>query len=122
MTPESIDDSGLLFRQDPQRAPSFFSDPDVGRLLAMVNVLAGEVAVLRARLDTHERLAGAAGVFDRAKVEAYAPDAAAFAERQAETKALIARVCRPLTDAVEALVDDEKAAATLAARVAASPR
>ncbi len=68
-------------------------------LLAMVTALAGELAVLRERLDTSERLLDAAGVVSREKIEAFAPDAAATTEREALRKNLISRVFRPLRDA-----------------------
>jgi hypothetical protein len=68
-------------------------------LLAMVTALAGELAVLRERLDTSERLLEAAGVLPRGKIETFAPDAAGTAEREALRKNLIGRVFRPLRDA-----------------------
>jgi hypothetical protein len=36
--------------------PYFFDDPNIDKLLAMFMALVSEVAVLRERLDTHERL------------------------------------------------------------------
>ena len=61
----------------------FFSDPDVDRLLSMVVALAGEVAVLHGRLDTHERLAAQGNLPTAAAVEAYAvsPELAAAREQ-----------------------------------------
>ena len=47
----------------------------------MVMALAGEVSVLRERVDTIERLADEKGVLTRADVEAFRPDDAALAER-----------------------------------------
>jgi hypothetical protein len=68
-------------------------------LLAMVTALTGELAVLRERLDTAERLLDAAGVLPRATIETFEPDAAQTAEREALRKSLIGRVFRPLRDA-----------------------
>ena len=67
-------------------------------LLAMVTALAGELAVLRERLDSSERLLDAAGVLAREKIETFTPDAAATAERESLRKNLISRVFRPLRD------------------------
>ena len=39
------------------KKPTFFADPQVDKLMAIVMALAGEVSVLRERLDTVERLA-----------------------------------------------------------------
>ena len=68
-------------------------------LLAMVTALAGELAVLRERLDTAERLLEAQGVLPRARIEAFVPDAQQTAERETLRKNLIGRVFRSLRDA-----------------------
>jgi hypothetical protein len=68
-------------------------------LLAMVTALAGEIAVLRERLDTAERLLDAAGVVPRAHIEGFTPDEAQTAEREVLRKNLISRVFRPMRDA-----------------------
>jgi hypothetical protein len=72
--------------------------------------------VLRSRLDTHERLAGAAGVFDRAAVEGYEPDEGAAAERRRETQALIGRVFDVLRRETQALAEDASLQRRLADR------
>lgn len=71
------------------------------RLLAMVAALASELAVLRDRLDTFERLADASGLVARAAIEDYHPDAAALADRDAQRQRLIAKIFRPLKDDAE---------------------
>lgn len=81
--------------------------PTEDRLLAMVAALTSEVAVLRSRLDTLERLAEQAGVLDRAAIEAFAPDAAAETEREALRTRLIDKVFRPLRDAARRAAGDE---------------
>jgi hypothetical protein len=68
-------------------------------LLAMVTALACEIAVLRERLDTSERLLDAAGVLPRARIESFTPDDAQTAEREDLRKNLISRVFRPMRDA-----------------------
>jgi hypothetical protein len=71
------------------------------RLLAMVAALASELAVVRDRLDTLERLADASGMVPRAAIEDYVPDQAAAQERDANRQRLIAKVFRPLKDDAE---------------------
>jgi len=73
--------------------------PEEDRLLAMVAALASELAVVRERLDTVERLAEAAGVLARASIENFVPDAAASTERDTLRRRLIDRIFRPLRDA-----------------------
>ena len=84
-------DEGLIYRENPDQPTAFFPSPDTDRLLAVISALTAELVVLRSRLDTHERLA-ATGGFDRLRVEAFEPDAAAAAERHAETQAIVRRV------------------------------
>ena len=45
-----------LKRKARGERPYFFADPNVDKVIAMVMGLAGEVAVMRDRLDTLERL------------------------------------------------------------------
>jgi hypothetical protein len=71
-------------------------DTRVDTLIGMVLSLTSEVAVLRERIDAHERLA-AAGAFNGPEaVDSYLPDAAAEAARAAQRQRLLAKVCRPL--------------------------
>lgn len=63
--------------------PQYFADPAIDKTLAITLALAGEVAVLRDRIDTIERLAEAGTAPTRAAVDAYKPDATVRAERDA---------------------------------------
>jgi hypothetical protein len=81
--------------------------PVEDRLLAMVAALTSEVAILRSRLDTLERLADQAGIIDRSAIETFAPDAAAETEREALRSRLIDKVFRPLRDAARRAAGDE---------------
>ncbi len=85
------------------KRPEFFEDPAIDRLLSLTMAVVGEVAVLRERLDTVERLLEAKGTISRADIEAYVPDRAAGEERGTLTKAYIARVMRGFQQEVEAL-------------------
>ena len=63
------------------KRPDYARDPLVDKLLSIVMALAGEVSVLRERLDTMERLADAKGVLSAAEIDAFQPDVGALAER-----------------------------------------
>jgi hypothetical protein len=78
------------------RRPFFMNDPDVDRLLAIATALTAEVSVLRERLDTAERLAAQGLPATPENIEAYAPDAAAEAAREAMRAAMLDRVFRIL--------------------------
>lgn len=79
------------------------------QFLAMIVSLASEVTMLRARLDTYERLLVQANVLTADAVDAYDPDASVQAERDAQRARILRKVFRPL---------EEAAAADLAAAVA----
>jgi hypothetical protein len=85
------------------KRPAYFEDPATDRLLSIVMALAGEVSVMRERLDTVERLLEAKGSITRADIEAYVPDKAAGAERGLLIKAYIARIMRGVQQDMEAL-------------------
>ena len=66
--------------------------------MAMILALTSEMTVLRARLDTCERLLTAADVLAPDAIEAFVPDAAAEAERETLRTRTIAKVLRPLSE------------------------
>ena len=87
------------------KRPQYFDDPAVDRTLSIVMAIAGEVAVLRERLDTVERLLDAKGSISRADIEAYTPDRKAAAERGLLHKEYIARILRGVQQDMEAMAE-----------------
>jgi hypothetical protein len=85
------------------RRPYFFKDPDVERLMAMLMVTVQELAVMRERLDTVERLLEAKGALSRADINDYAPGPEAATERAEWSRAYISRVLRIVQQELEAL-------------------
>jgi hypothetical protein len=88
------------------KRPAYFEDPAIDRTLSIVMAIAGEVSVLRERLDTVERLLDAKGTISRADIETYVPDRAAGAERALLTKDYIARILRGVQQDMEALAEN----------------
>jgi glucuronate isomerase len=88
----------------------YFDGADVDRVMAILLALTSEVAAIRDRLDTHERIANLGHVATQAEVEAYRPDAAAAADRDAWRDAYIRRLFRVITEDVEALSRDAEGA------------
>ncbi len=86
----------------PER-PRYLDAADIDKVMAVLLALTAEVAALRERIDSHERLAanGAAPTVDQ--VEAYRPDAATEAQREAWRDAYLRRLFRVITEDVEAL-------------------
>jgi hypothetical protein len=87
------------------KRPRYFDDPAIDRTLSIVMAIAGEVAVLRERLDTVERLLDAKGTVSRADIESYAPDRKAGAERGLLHKEFIARILRGVQQDMEAMAE-----------------
>jgi hypothetical protein len=85
------------------KRPYFFDDPAVERVLAITMAVSQEVAVVRERLDTIERLLEAKGSLTRADIDNYAPGPEAATERAEWTRAYIARVLRIVQQELEAI-------------------
>ncbi len=81
--------------------PTYLGAADVDKVMAVLLALVAEVAAIRERLDTHERIAlqGRAPAPDL--VEAYAPDPQTEAAREAWRDAYIRRMFRVLTEDLE---------------------
>jgi hypothetical protein len=86
----------------PER-PSYFNTGDVDRVMAILLALVSEVAAVRERLDTHERLADVGRLPGVTQVEAYVADEDAEAAREAWRDAYIRRLFRVITEDVEHL-------------------
>ena len=74
------------------RRPSFAPDPNTDRLVSMLLALAGEVWVLRERLDTAERLLAGSGALPAGAIDAFTPDPNLAAEREAARAAYLDRI------------------------------
>lgn len=89
------------------RKPQYFADPATDKLLQMVITLAGELSVVKDRLDLVERLATAAGAFDRGKLETLTLNEADVAERDANRADFVARVLRVLEQDLEEITNPD---------------
>ncbi len=100
---EPLDWVALAGKRARGERPAFFDEPALDRLYSVVFALAGEVSVLRERLDTVERLLDAKGTISRADIETYEPDREAGEERGLATRAYIARIMRGFQQEAEAM-------------------
>jgi hypothetical protein len=99
-----VDAEELRFKRKAKgQRPYFFDDPDIDRLLAMLMGLAGEVSVLRDRLDTVERLAAEKGLFSQADIEAYEPSEQVLAERARIRQTMLGEITRVVSSEIEDL-------------------
>jgi len=74
--------------------PEYFKDPAIEKTLSITMALAGEVAVLRDRLDTIERLLESGEKVTRSAVDAYIPTPAVREERDAWRDEYLGNVLR----------------------------
>lgn len=84
------------------RRPYFLESKQTEQVLSVVMAVAQELAVLRERQDTLERLLEQAGVLAAGAIDAFAPDAKAAAERGTAMQLYLARILRILQQDAEA--------------------
>ena len=80
----------------PNAEQTFFEDPAIDRLAAMVLSLAAELHVVQDRLATIESLLDSKGVLRREDIDRYAPDAEREAAIALERRAYVAHLFEPL--------------------------
>jgi len=73
----------VLQKKARGQRPEYFEDPAIDKVLSMVLALSGEVAVMRDRLDTVERLLEAGEPVTRDALDSYQPSKEVRAERDA---------------------------------------
>jgi hypothetical protein len=103
MSGDALDYIPLTGAKPRGKRPYFFDDPAVERVLAITLAVAQEVAVMRERLDTVERLLEKHGGLTRAEIDAYEPDQASATERAEWSRMYVARVLRIVQQEIEAL-------------------
>lgn len=101
--PEDLDSIALAGSKARGKRPWFFADADVERVLSITMAVAGELAVLRQRLDTIETLLEERGSVSKADIESFAPSAAQQEHRGRWNQAYLARILRILQQEQEAL-------------------
>ena len=88
------------------KRPVYFDNPESDKLLAMVLALAGEVSVLRDRLDTLERLAQAKGLISIQEIETYRPDEQVEQEREQQRSEYIAHILQIIQEDLDAIAPE----------------
>ncbi len=87
-----------LPRKAKGQRPAYFSDPAIDKLLSMTLALAGEVSVLRDRIDSIEYLLETGQSISRKAVDDFVPPAALRAERDARRDQFLGIVLRAIHD------------------------
>ena len=100
---KEIDALALAGVKAKGKRPYFFDDPDVERVLAITMAVAGELAVLRQRLDSIEALLEERGSLTRKDIEEFTPNAEQEEARSRWYQEYLARILRILQQEREAL-------------------
>ena len=104
-----------MARKAKGKRPTFFDDPQIDKVVGIVIALAGEVSVLRDRIDTIERIAAAKGLFRQDDIETYRPDETVAAARDEWRAEYIERVLRVVHEELEGIDKGDTAEAYEAA-------
>jgi hypothetical protein len=96
------------------KRPKYLGTPTEEHLLSMVMVLAEELAVMRERSDTLERLLEAQGVLAQSQIEDYVPNAQTGQVRQKKHLEFNARLLRSLRQEADTLQGSDKSAEEMA--------
>lgn len=92
-----------LKRNAKGKRPDYLSDPTSEKILAMLMALAGEVSVMRDRMETIERLSEKNGVFSIEDIENYAPSGDEQVVRQKRRAEYLQRIFRTVQEGIEDL-------------------
>jgi len=98
-----------LKRKAKGERPYFFDDPSVDKVVAMVMGLAGEVAILRDRQDTLERLLESKGLIKRNEIEAFVVTDKIAGERAAWRETFLGEILRIVAIELEAAASGDSA-------------
>lgn len=100
---KAIDPLKLAGAKPKGKRPYFLENQDVERVLAVTMAMAQELAVMRERLDTVERVLEDKGTLTRADIESFTPTKPQAEERGAWTQEYLARILRIYQQEIEAL-------------------
>ncbi len=99
----------ILMASDKSKGgrPYFFDDPTVEKVLNIAMAVATELAVVRERLDTLERVLEQKGISVRAAIENFEPNDIEAEERQSLHARYIARILRIVQQEIQAVANPE---------------
>ena len=106
LTPTDI--QKLAIAKSKGKRPKYLDEKANDHLLAMIMVLAEELAVTRERADTLERLLENAGMIKREAIENYVPNAEIGLDRQIKNSEFVSRLIRSVRHEIDTLTGDYK--------------
>ncbi len=104
-----IDYIKLASNKSKGKRPYFYDDPAVERVLNITMAVAGELAVMRERMDSIERILEKKGLLSREEIENYVPDSKETEDqRQLWHSEYISRILRIVQQEMEELENPDK--------------
>ncbi len=104
-----IDYIGIAGNKPKGARPYFFDDPAVERVLNITMAIGMELAVMRERMDSMERLLEEKGVMTNEEIDNYIPPNKAIAdERQQWHSEYISRILRIIQQEMEQIKNPDK--------------
>ncbi len=117
--PEELDPILLASTKSKGKRPWFLDNQDAERVLSITMALAGELAVMRQRMDTIETLLAEKGVLTKADIDNFAPTREQSESRGRWTQEYLARILRIVQQEREALLKpDEESSEAVAEKLA----
>jgi hypothetical protein len=109
---EAIDASAVndvLMAGDKSKGgrPYFFNSAETERVMNIAMAIAAEVAVVRERMDTIERILEAKGIISQSEIEAFVPNDEQAEERQLWHARYSARILRIVQQELDAIAHPE---------------
>lgn len=114
----NLDIFELANKKAKGKRPSFLDDPAIERVLSITLAVAGEVAVMRERLDTVERLLENDQKITREAIDSFKPSMEEAQERAMWQQEYLSRIFRIVQQELEALQSDEPSAEELGSELA----
>ena len=90
-----------LKRKAKGQRPTFFDDPDTDKLISMLMGLAGEVSVMRDRMDTVERLLGEKRLLSQSDIDNFEPSEDVLMQRAETRELFLGEITRVITSELE---------------------
>ena len=113
-----LDIFALANKKAKGKRPNFLDDPAIERVLSITLAVAGELAVMRERLDTIERLMERDQKITRAAIDNFRPSMEEARERAGWQQEYLSRIFRIVQQELEALQSDEPSSEELSAELA----
>ena len=114
----SLDIFELANKKAKGKRPSFLDDPAIERVLSITLAVAGELAVMRERLDTIERLMENGQQVTRDAIDSFEPTMAEAQERAMWQQEYLSRIFRIVQQELEALDNEDPSSEELSGELA----